>query len=405
VARLRQIAEGEGLRVESDALAFIARMSTGCARDAISLLDQLTAYSDETVTPERVRAVLGLSDEQSVYELIAALARHDIGYGLNVVGRVVESGVDVRQFAQQVIERLRTVLLLRVGGGGDTDDLDAPTRRAIEQMADRLTMHNLVRAIKLFNQAQLDLRGSDQSQLALELAFVEAALPHGSAQLGGVEQAEADRQGAFARAGSTLREDVSVRKPKEASTETTAPVTVGVSAAPPRVQPAPSGEDEPSQSALRPGDVGDVVPIALAEMEQNWLEIRQTIRSQSRQVEALVNSSTVLGMEQGNCLVLEFASEFLSSKLQKEENRRIVEQSIGEVLGKRCRVRATFRGSEGSGPVRQSSRITAETRADDEDRTEYPVADIYQEAEEDPVVQDLVSRGGQVTDVQVLSDE
>ena len=60
VGRLRYIAEQEGILVKDDALAFIARQATGSLRDAISLLDQLVAYGEETVSVEQVQQILGL---------------------------------------------------------------------------------------------------------------------------------------------------------------------------------------------------------------------------------------------------------------------------------------------------------------------------------------------------------
>jgi len=176
VHRLGYIAEQEGVRIEEGALRFIARMSTGCARDAIGLLDQLIAYGDDLITVERVSQVLGLSDEQMVYEVIAQLGAHAIGRGLSAIHRAVEQGVDTRQFAQQIVDALRTLLLLRVGDEAALQEVDAATQAELRTLAQQFTPHSLVQAIKLFNQAQLDMRGSDQNQVALELAFVEAAL-------------------------------------------------------------------------------------------------------------------------------------------------------------------------------------------------------------------------------------
>jgi hypothetical protein len=223
---------------------------------------------------------------------------------------------------------------------------------------------------------------------------------------GGQVQSEGDREGVFARAKSTLREGSLLGTPEEPGNSAATPVTAGVPAAPPRAQPVqPTGGESAQQTSGSSDDTEGSVPITLAEVEQNWSEIRHVIRSESRQVEALVNSSAVLGIEQGTCLVLEFASEFLSGKLEKEENRRIVEQALGQVLGKKCRVRATFRGGDEPGPVREPVGATADSNADDQGRSEVPATDIYQETKDDPVVQELVNRGGQVTDVQVLSDE
>ena len=165
VARLRDIAEQEGIQIDDEALGFVARSATGSARDAISLLDQLTAYGDELITVERLRAVLGLSDVELVYQLAACMIAHEVGRGLDVINQAVAQGADVRQFAQQVVEYLRAALMVRVGGSAASTEMDARTRTELDKLVGQCSAHELLRAIQLFNQAQLDLRGHDQGQL------------------------------------------------------------------------------------------------------------------------------------------------------------------------------------------------------------------------------------------------
>jgi hypothetical protein len=110
--------------------------------------------------------------------------------------------------------------------------------------------------------------------------------------------------------------------------------------------------------------------------------------------------------------VLEFASDFLSSKLQKEENRRIVEEALSSVLEKPCLVRGAVRGTI---PRQQSQGPIAAPDMDERDivssqpvspaRSEPEEQASYQDPASDPVIQDLVERGGRVTDVQVLPEE
>jgi hypothetical protein len=171
--------------------------------------------------------------------------------------------------------------------------------------------------------------------------------------------------------------------------------------------------------------------VTLEEVNLNWAKIRHAIRTENRQVEALVNSSMVQGIEAGNRLVLEFASDFLSSKLEKEENKCIVEQALASILGKPCRVRATVRGAAPTAPASLSSvgappslaaagpppsasagaepaaPAPAVPQSEKTAGDAEPAAQVdpYEDAASDPVIQDLVSLGGRVTDVQVLPEE
>jgi DNA polymerase-3 subunit gamma/tau len=176
ISHLKHIAEQEGLAVEPTALELIARSATGSMRDAESLLDQLMSYGGEEITLAQVQLVLGTVPSQAVGELVEQLVAHNVAQGLDVINRVVGDGVDPRQFNRQVVEYLRELLLIKVG---DASSLVRVTPEVLQEMkgqAAQLSIRELMRIVRLFNQAGLDLKTSAQSQLPLELAFVDAAL-------------------------------------------------------------------------------------------------------------------------------------------------------------------------------------------------------------------------------------
>jgi len=405
VARLRHIADEEDIQITDGALQFVARASTGSARDAISLLDQLSAYGDEVITVERLRSVLGYSDSEIVHQLVAHLCEHEIGPGLGIIQRAVEQGVEMRQFAQQVVDYVRSILLVRVGGDLSADvsavDVDERTLARMQELAARFPVRDLMRAIRLFNQAQLDLRASDQTQLALELAFVEASL--------------ADEDQANAAVPKPEPSSPVAQRPAPAESGPRTSRTTALPPAPSRSQAPPAVQPE-----VRPGETQQQgEPVTLQEIDDRWSDIRHAIRAESRQAEALFNSAVEHWVEGENRLVLAFASDFLSSKLEADANRRLVEGTLRAVLGKRCRVRgavgesAPLQAPEGQGghTALEPSSVAADSATTNGDATAAPEPglqeepDLLEDATNDPVVQDLISRGGQVTGVQMLSED
>ncbi len=177
--RLAFIATQEGVTVEPAALAYIARQGGGSMRDAISLLDQLTAYGGETISLELVRSVLGAVASQSVTELVDALLAQNLAVGLDVINRVVSDGVDPRQFARELVEYLRALMLVKLSDGSQLLNLPDETLAILKGQAARVEAGAVVRATELFNTALFDLKSSLLTipQLPLELAFVEAATP------------------------------------------------------------------------------------------------------------------------------------------------------------------------------------------------------------------------------------
>lgn len=175
--RLAYIVSQEGLAAESEALEYIARQGGGSMRDAISLLDQLTAYGGETITLELVRTVLGAVASQSVMELVDALLDRNVAGGLDTINRVVDDGVDPRRFAHEMVEYLRSLMLVKLGNGARLLNLPEETVTAMQKQANRTEGGAIVQATTLFNKALVDIRSGllDIPQLPLELAFVEAA--------------------------------------------------------------------------------------------------------------------------------------------------------------------------------------------------------------------------------------
>src|SRR5512136_19621 len=183
VARLQELVAAEGLTAETEALTLIARQATGAMRDAVSLLDQLAAGGEE-ITVARAQAALGAGALRWVSDVVNALCEASAASGLDAINQAMDSGADARQFARQIVEHLRAVMLIKLGDPA-LIDLPAEQRATFNSQAERLELDRLTRAIKLFNQAALDLRGGWQPQLPLELALVEAlqqpAAPTGSA--------------------------------------------------------------------------------------------------------------------------------------------------------------------------------------------------------------------------------
>lgn len=177
--RLAHIVTQEGLTAEQAALDYIARQGGGSMRDAISLLDQLTAYGGQKITLELVQTVLGAVASQSVVDLVGALISQNVAAGLDIINRVVNDGLDPRQFAREIVEYLRAMMLVKLGDGQHLLNLPEETLAIMKTQASQADASTIVRATTLFNAALFDLKSSLLAipQLPLELAFVEAATP------------------------------------------------------------------------------------------------------------------------------------------------------------------------------------------------------------------------------------
>ncbi len=136
VARLRDVVAAEGLTVEGPALYGIARSADGGLRDALSVLDQVIAYSGASVTAADVEAVLGTLDQDTRFALGDLLAGDDVAGALRWLGDLIDAGRDPRLIVDEAIAHSRLLLLARLACAPETlATLPEDVRRRLEEQA------------------------------------------------------------------------------------------------------------------------------------------------------------------------------------------------------------------------------------------------------------------------------
>ena len=110
---LEQILASEGVPYEPAVLPIVIRAGAGSVRDALSVLDQLIAGSDESgLCYERAVALLGYTDDRLLDEVVEAFAAEDGAAVFHAIDHVVEAGHDPRRFAADLLDRLRDLIVL-----------------------------------------------------------------------------------------------------------------------------------------------------------------------------------------------------------------------------------------------------------------------------------------------------
>jgi len=166
--RLRYVLENEGREADDAAVEILARTAQGSWRDALSLLEQVLAYTNERVSAEHVNIVLGTIDEDVLFEASDVVARADAAAAFELAGRLIHEGKDVRELVTAIAGHFRDLLAASVGaGGGD----EAPK---LADRAQEFTRERLLSLVGIFSAAERELRWNDQHRLALEMAFLKA---------------------------------------------------------------------------------------------------------------------------------------------------------------------------------------------------------------------------------------
>jgi DNA polymerase-3 subunit gamma/tau len=173
--RLRDVLGEEGVSVDDDALAMIARAADGSMRDALSLTDQVLALGDvAAVTADRVRDALGLVPEDTYLEMLALLAERRARDVFPAVERLADAGIDFGTFLAGMTDLIRSQLAVVLGGDGR--ELSERARAVVVSYKDTWSAGDLLRMLSAITELEPRFRKSSQQQLLLETLLVRCAL-------------------------------------------------------------------------------------------------------------------------------------------------------------------------------------------------------------------------------------
>ena len=138
VDHLRTIVEAEEATSDSQALWLIGREADGSLRDALSLLDQVITFSGNKITLDSVVDVLGLTDRTLLSDTLRAIVERNASSCLDIIQKVFHHGYDPKQFAQDLLEHLRNLMIVKVAlsvapsKNFQLDFLDLPEQEILE---------------------------------------------------------------------------------------------------------------------------------------------------------------------------------------------------------------------------------------------------------------------------------
>jgi len=313
VANLKTIVAAENLTADDEALILIARQSAGGMRDAQSLLDQL-ASTGTKITLALAQSVLGTATSKTVLDVMTAILDRQPARGLETIHRALDSGADPRSLARQIVEYLRGLMLIQMG---NIEQVEA-TREVKTQMdahAKSFSPTEVLRMMKIFNNAATDLRGGWQPSLSIELALAEvvdapAVLPQIVARPtppkpDSVPQAESSVLSGATRQGSA-------------------------------VEAPPSAAEAPAINA------GDII--------KSWKHLAASLPKAQANLGALMNSVKMIDV-QGKTLVLGLASDVLVEKLNKPDQLEIIQKLIKDHFRVDLSVRCAVSNAKGKIPA------------------------------------------------------
>ena len=369
---VQHLCSEEGIEVEGGVLPLVVRAGGGSVRDTLSLLDQLMAGSEgSTIAYERAVALLGYTHGALLDEIVDALAARDAQGVFAGIDRVIQTGQDPRRFVEDLLERLRDLIVVaatRDNAGAVLRGVPADEIERMQQQATAYGSVELSRAADVVNSALTEMTGATSPRLHLELMAARLLVPSSDdterGALARVERLERriGIEGADAAAAPAVERRAPVAAaPAPASASASAP------AAPVERAPAPTTAEKPAADttaetpaaqqqaapspAKAPAAPAEPGTVTLQQLRDAWPEVLDVVQGIKRGSWMVVYTSTPRAYE-GDVLTLTFPSDNdVQSFRQQAAGESVSEhlrQAILQVLGVRVKFIARVDGAAGA---------------------------------------------------------
>jgi DNA polymerase-3 subunit gamma/tau len=175
MTRLAQICESEGIEADRAALEIVARRGEGSVRDALSLLDQIIAFSGRTVSAADVASILGLSDTAFFARIVSLIGEGDHAAILEALQEATDGGRDFKMLYRDLLSFVRNLMLL--AGGAPIAMLAASPEdlTLLQSTAKQFSYTDLLRIANLLLRDDETVNRAEHQRLAVELALLKAA--------------------------------------------------------------------------------------------------------------------------------------------------------------------------------------------------------------------------------------
>lgn len=178
---VQSLCDSEGVTVEPGVLPLVVRSGGGSVRDTLSLLDQLIAGSEGvSVEYERAVALLGYTHGALLDEIVEALGARDNAAVFAAIDRIIQTGQDPRRFVEDLLERLRDLIVVAATADHAASVLRGIPADQIERMSHQSAAFGqaeLSRAADIVNAALTEMTGATSPRLHLELMVARVLVP------------------------------------------------------------------------------------------------------------------------------------------------------------------------------------------------------------------------------------
>lgn len=330
--RLLEIIKEQQIETDERSIRLIARMSDGAMRDALSILDQAIAMGNGKVDYDQVINMLGLVTNDNLLKLTNMIIDKNVEESIKVIDDIVYGGKDISLFMKDMIHHMRNLMMVKVSQNPEEVlDMSEENIQLIKDQSSKIRIEEIMRDIRILQEAEEQSKWSKQSRVYLELAVIKMCkIEYDTSKeviLARINRIESMLQSGridIKEQASTVNE-VKKIKASDSSISTTKTKHNGAS-----VENKKIDIEENINCSL-----------SLEEVQKSWRDILEIIKSKRHMV---LYASLVTGrLSSCNNGVIEIRYDeqysFNINRLKKEDNRKIIEEIFSHALKEKVRIK------------------------------------------------------------------
>lgn len=339
-ARLRKIVNEQNVLADERSLNLIARVSDGAMRDSLSILDQAISMGNGNVDYGTVVSMLGLVTNEHLFKLANAVIQRSVEKGIEIIEEVIYSGKDIYLFIKDLIAHYRNLLMVKVTNNPEEVlDMSEENIALIKEQGARLRAEEIMRCIRILQEAENNAKLSKQSRLYCELAVIKMCkIEYDTSSeviLTRLNKLEESLRNGSIKVSTASKEIEKINNSKTVNIETNKNIV----------------KEEIVDSSQVNIEVNSDSKVTINDIKKSWKDIIERFKARR---EMIISSLIMIGkpVDCSNGIVtIEFddQNEFAKNRLSEAKNRDIINDVFFEIFREKLKVNFKVQSDDNRG--------------------------------------------------------
>lgn len=339
-ARLRKIVNEQNVLADERSLNLIARVSDGAMRDSLSILDQAISMGNGNVDYGTVVSMLGLVTNEHLFKLANAVIQRSVEKGIEIIEGVIYSGKDIYLFIKDLIAHYRNLLMVKVTNNPEEVlDMSEENIALIKEQGARLRAEEIMRCIRILQEAENNAKLSKQARLYCELAVIKMCkIEYDTSSeviLTRLNKLEESLRKGSIKVSTASKEIEKINNSKTVNIETNKNIV----------------KEESVDSSEVNIEVNSDSKVTINDIKKSWKDIIERFKARR---EMIISSLIMIGkpVDCSNGIVtIEFddQNEFAKNRLSEAKNRDIINDVFFEIFREKLKVNFKVQSDDNRG--------------------------------------------------------